>query len=132
LDGLRVLDLTQNLAGPYCTMLLADLGADVIKVESLAGDDTRTWVPPTRGGVSTYYLAINRNKRSVALNLSDQADNIAARELARRADILVENFKPGGLRRFGLGYDVVSAGNPAVIYASISGFGSGAGAALPG
>jgi len=127
-----VADFSRVLAGPYCTMLLADLGADVIKVESLAGDDTRTWVPPTRAGVSTYYLAINRNKRSVALNLSDQADNIAARELARRADILVENFKPGGLRRFGLGYDVVSAGNPAVIYASISGFGSGAGAALPG
>jgi crotonobetainyl-CoA:carnitine CoA-transferase CaiB-like acyl-CoA transferase len=89
-------------------------------------------VPPTRGGVSTYYLAINRNKRSVALDLSDEADNVAARELARRADIMVENFKPGGLRRFGLDYESVSAANPAVLYASISGFGAGAGAALPG
>ena len=132
LSGLLVADFSRILAGPYCTMLLADLGADVIKVESPAGDDTRTWVPPTRAGVSTYYLAINRNKRSVGLDLSDEADNVAARELARRADILVENFKPGGLRRFGLDYGTVSAANPAVIYASISGFGSGAGAALPG
>jgi crotonobetainyl-CoA:carnitine CoA-transferase CaiB-like acyl-CoA transferase len=132
LAGLVVADFSRVLAGPYATMLLADLGADVIKVESPAGDDTRSWVPPTRGGVSTYYLAINRNKRSVALDLSDQADNVAARELARRADIVVENFKPGGLRRFGLDYESVSAANPAVLYASISGFGAGAGAALPG
>ena len=132
LAGLVVADFSRVLAGPYCTMLLADLGADVIKVESPAGDDTRTWVPPTREGVSTYYLAINRNKRSVALDFSDQGDNAAARELARRADIFVENFKPGGLRRFGLDYETVSAANPAVIYASISGFGAGAGAALPG
>ena len=132
LAGLVVADFSRVLAGPYCTMLLADLGADVIKVESPTGDDTRTWVPPARAGVSTYYLAINRNKRSVALDFNDQADNAAGRELARRADIVVENFKPGGLRRFGLDYETVSAANPAVIYASISGFGSGAGAALPG
>jgi crotonobetainyl-CoA:carnitine CoA-transferase CaiB-like acyl-CoA transferase len=132
LAGLVVADFSRVLAGPYATMLLADLGADVIKVESPGGDDTRSWVPPTRGGVSTYYLAINRNKRSVALDLSDEADNVAARELARRADIVVENFKPGGLRRFGLDYESVSAANPAVLYASISGFGAGAGAALPG
>jgi crotonobetainyl-CoA:carnitine CoA-transferase CaiB-like acyl-CoA transferase len=132
LAGLVVADFSRVLAGPYCTMLLADLGADVIKVESPTGDDTRTWVPPTRDGVSTYYLAINRNKRSVALDFTDQGDNAAARELARRADIFVENFKPGGLRRFGLDYETVSAANPAVIYASISGFGTGAGAALPG
>jgi crotonobetainyl-CoA:carnitine CoA-transferase CaiB-like acyl-CoA transferase len=132
LSGLLVADFSRVLAGPYCTMLLADLGADVIKVESPSGDDTRTWVPPTRAGVSTYYLAINRNKRSVALDFSDEAGNVAARELARRADIFVENFKPGGLRRFGLDYETVSASNPAVLYASISGFGSGAGAALPG
>src|ERR1035437_10922121 len=119
LSGLVVADFSRVLAGPYCTMLLADLGADVIKVESPTGDDTRTWVPPTREGVSTYYLAINRNKRSVALDFSDQGDNAAARELARRADIFVENFKPGGLRRFGLDYETVSAANPAVIYASI-------------
>ena len=102
------------LAGPYCTMLLADLGADVIKVESPGGDDTRHWQPPvTADGVSTYYLAINRNKRSVVLDLRDQADRAAAAELARRADIFVENFKPGGLAKFGLDYDAVSAANPA-------------------
>jgi crotonobetainyl-CoA:carnitine CoA-transferase CaiB-like acyl-CoA transferase len=132
LAGLLVADFSRVLAGPYATMLLADLGADVIKVESPAGDDTRSWVPPTRGGVSTYYLAINRNKRSVALDLSNEADNVAAQELARRADIVVENFKPGGLRRFSLDYESVSAANPAVLYASISGFGAGAGAPLPG
>src|ERR1700722_5263439 len=115
-------------------MLLADLGADVIKVESPGGDDTRSWVPPvTEDGVSTYFLAINRNKRSVALDLKDDGDRAAAHELARRADVLVENFKPGGLARFGLDYDAVSAGNPGVVYASISGFGSGPkGASLPG
>jgi crotonobetainyl-CoA:carnitine CoA-transferase CaiB-like acyl-CoA transferase len=98
LAGLLVADFSRVLAGPYCTMLLADLGADVIKVESPAGDDTRRWVPPvTDAGVSTYYLAINRNKRSVALDLSSADDLQAARELIRRADVLVENFKPGGL-----------------------------------
>ena len=132
LTGLLVADFSRVLAGPYATMLLADMGADVIKVESPGGDDTRHWMPPTRDGVSTYYLAINRNKRSVVLDLRDEADLAAAKELARRADILVENFKPGGLAAFGLGYPAVSAANPGVIYASISGFGAGAGAALPG
>jgi crotonobetainyl-CoA:carnitine CoA-transferase CaiB-like acyl-CoA transferase len=114
-------------------MLLADLGADVIKVESPAGDDTRRWTPPqTADGVSTYYMAINRNKRSVALDFADPGDLAAARELARRADILVENFKPGGLVRFGLDYESVRSANPAIIYASISGFGSGGGSHLPG
>ena len=121
------------LAGPYATMLLADLGADVIKVESPAGDDTRHWVPPVAGdGMSTYFLAINRNKRSIALDLKTGADLEAAQELARRADVFVENFKPGGLRRFGLDYETVSAGNPDIVYASISGFGSGQGKDLPG
>lgn len=133
LSGLLVADFSRVLAGPYCTMLLADLGADVIKVESPAGDDTRSWVPPvTEDGVSTYFLAINRNKRSVALDLKDEGDLALAKELARRADVFVQNFKPGGLRRFGLDYDAVSAVNPAVIYASISGFGSGGGKDLPG
>jgi len=113
-------------------MLLADLGADVIKVESPAGDDTRRWVPPTRDGVATYFLAINRNKRSVALDLREAGDLAAARELARRADVMVENFKPGGLRTFGLDYATVSAANPAIVYASITGFGSGGGRHLPG
>jgi crotonobetainyl-CoA:carnitine CoA-transferase CaiB-like acyl-CoA transferase len=133
LSGLLVADFSRVLAGPYCTMLLADLGADVIKVESPSGDDTRTWMPPvTEDGTSTYFLAINRNKRSVALDLKDEGDRALARELARRADVFVQNFKPGGLTRFGLDYDAVSALNPSVIYASISGFGSGGGRDLPG
>ncbi|GAA1625700.1 CaiB/BaiF CoA transferase family protein [Actinoplanes couchii] len=132
LAGLLVADFSRILAGPYATMLLADLGAQVIKVEGPAGDDTRTWMPPVRDGVSTYYLGINRNKRSIALDLKDPADLEAARELARRADVMIENFRPGGLARFGLDYDTVAAGNRKVVYASISGFGSGQGAALPG
>ena len=132
LSGLLVADFSRILAGPYASMLLADLGADVVKVESPGGDDTRTWMPPTRDGVATYYLGINRNKRSVALDLRDPGDAELARELATRADILLENFKPGGLARFGLDYETVAAANPGVVYASISGFGSGGGRALPG
>jgi crotonobetainyl-CoA:carnitine CoA-transferase CaiB-like acyl-CoA transferase len=133
LAGLLVADFSRILAGPYATMLLADLGAEVVKVESPRGDDTRSWQPPVADGVSTYYLGINRNKRSVALDLTDPGDVALAQELARRADVLVENFKPGGLARFGLDYETVSATNPALIYASISGFGSGPGGrSLPG
>ena len=133
LAGLLVADFSRILAGPYATMLLADLGAEVIKVEGPGGDDTRTWLPPVRDGISTYYLSVNRNKRSVALDLKAEADQRAAQELARRADIFIENFRPGGLSRFGLDYDTVAAANPGVIYASISGFGSGPkGKALPG
>jgi len=133
LSGLLVADFSRVLAGPYCTMLLADLGADVIKVESPAGDDTRRWVPPvTEADVSTYYLAINRNKRSVALDLASPDDLEIARELIRRADILVENFKPGGLAKFGLDYQSVAESNPGLVYASISGFGAGGGKDLPG
>jgi crotonobetainyl-CoA:carnitine CoA-transferase CaiB-like acyl-CoA transferase len=133
LSGLLVADFSRILAGPYSTMLLADLGAEVVKVEGPGGDDTRTWQPPVRDGVATYYLGVNRNKRSVALDLKNPADRDLACELARRADVVVENFKPGGLGRFGLDYDSVAAGNPGVVYASISGFGSGpGGAALPG
>jgi len=124
LAGLLVADFSRILAGPYCTMLLADLGADVIKVEGPAGDDTRTWMPPVRGDVSTYYLAINRNKRAIALDLRNDDDRAAAVELARRADVLIENFKPGGLARFGLDFDTVSNTNPGLIYTSISGFGT--------
>jgi crotonobetainyl-CoA:carnitine CoA-transferase CaiB-like acyl-CoA transferase len=133
LAGLLVADFARILAGPYATMLLADLGAEVVKVEGPRGDDTRTWAPPVRDGVSTYYLGVNRNKRSIALDLTDPDDRAVAQELARRADVLVENFKPGGLARFGLDYERVAATNPRVVYASISGFGSGPkGAALPG
>ena len=132
LEGLLVADFSRVLAGPYCTMLLGDLGATVIKVESPAGDDTRGWLPPERDGVSTYYMAINRNKRSVTLDFNDAADLRLARELARRADIFIENFKPGGLKRFGLDYDAVHQQNERIIYASISGFGTAQGASLPG
>ncbi|GHE06984.1 CaiB/BaiF CoA transferase family protein [Klenkia taihuensis] len=137
LAGLLVADFSRILAGPYATMMLADLGAEVVKVEGPGGDDTRTWAPPVRpvdgDDVSTYYLGINRNKRSIALDLTDQADRTVAHELARRADVVVENFKPGGLRRFGLDFDAVAATNPGVVYASISGFGSGPGGEkLPG
>src|SRR5208282_429961 len=124
LAGLLVADFSRILAGPYATMLLGDMGAEVIKVESPDGDDTRTWQPPVRDGISTYYLGVNRNKRSVALDLRDADDLAAAQELGRRADIFIENFKPGGLARFGLDYEAVAAVNPGVIYASISGFGS--------
>jgi len=133
LSGLLVADFSRILAGPYATMLLADLGAEVIKVEAPGGDDTRSWQPPVRDGISTYYLAVNRNKKSIALDLKNPDDLAAAHQLARRADVLVENFKPGGLARFGLDYESVVAANPRLIYASISGFGSGPqGAALPG
>jgi len=133
LDGLLVADFSRVLAGPYATMLLADLGATVIKVEAPAGDDTRTWVPPVRpDGVSTYYASINRNKRSVVLDLRDDADRADAQELAARADVLIENFRPGSLRKFGLDHATVAARNPRVVYASITGFGAGDGAHLPG
>jgi len=132
LSGVLVADFSRILAGPYATMLLADLGAEVVKVEGPGGDDTRTWMPPVRGQVSTYYLGVNRGKRSIALDLRDEADAEIARELARRADVLIENFKPGGLARYGLDFASVRAANPGVVYASISGFGSGAGRRVPG
>jgi crotonobetainyl-CoA:carnitine CoA-transferase CaiB-like acyl-CoA transferase len=132
LDGLLVADLSRVLAGPYCSMLLGDLGARVIKVESAAGDDTRTWMPPDKDGTSTYYLSINRNKRSIVLDFRDPEDLELVYELLRRADIVIENFKPGGLAKFGLEYERVRDLNPAIIYLSITGFGTGAGATLPG
>jgi crotonobetainyl-CoA:carnitine CoA-transferase CaiB-like acyl-CoA transferase len=134
LAGVVVADFSRILAGPYATMLLADLGATVIKVEGPGtGDDTRTWVPPTSAdGTSTYYLSINRGKRSIVLDLADAEDLEIAKRLAHRADVLIENFKPGGLARFGLDHATVSAANPRIVYCSISGFGTAAGAALPG
>ena len=133
LDGILVADFSRILAGPYATMLLADLGADVVKVEGPRGDDTRSWVPPAHDGVSTYFLGVNRNKRSVVLDFADARDGELARELARRADVVVENFRPGGLAKYRLDYDSVAETNPRVLYASISGFGSGEqGRGLPG
>jgi crotonobetainyl-CoA:carnitine CoA-transferase CaiB-like acyl-CoA transferase len=115
-------------------MLLADLGAEVVKVEGPGGDDTRHWVPPRRAetGTGTYYLSVNRNKRSIVLDLADPEDLRAALALAERADVFIHNFKPGGLDRFGLGYDRVHALNPRGVYCSISGFGTAGGASLPG
>lgn len=132
LAGVLVADFSRILAGPYATMLLADMGADVVKVEGPTGDDTRSWTPPERDGESTYYLGVNRGKRSIVLDLRDDADRTAARELIRRADVVVENLRPGGMARFGLDFDGVRETNPGVVYASISGFGSGDGAHVPG
>lgn len=130
LAGLLVADFTRVLAGPYCTMLLGDLGATVVKVEGPAGDETRQWMPPSRDGEATYYLSVGRSKRGVTLDLTDAADLTTAKALTARADVVIENFKPGGLERFGLDYDMVRAENAGVVYASISGFGSGSD--LPG
>jgi len=132
LAGLLVADFSRVLAGPYLTQILGDLGATVIKVESARGDETRDWKPPQRDGVSTYYLGINRNKQDVVLDFRDETDRGLAQELARRADVVVENFKPGGLAKYGLDFASVSAGNPAAVYVSISGFGTAGGAELPG
>ena len=132
LEGLLVADFSRVLAGPYATMLLADMGATVVKVEGPGGDETRTWMPPVRDDVSTYYLGVNRGKRSIALDLRAEEDAALGRELARRADVVIENFKPGGLAKYGLDHASVSAGNPRVIYASITGFGSGEGKHVPG
>ncbi len=124
LTGLVVADFSRILAGPYATMLLADMGATVIKVESPAGDDTRTWMPPVHRGEATYYLSINRNKKSIVLDLKDPTDLHRAHSLVQRADIMIENFKPGQLVQFNLDYDAVRQLNPGLIVASISGFGS--------
>jgi len=132
LSGVLIADFSRVLAGPYATMLLADMGAEVVKVESPQGDETRTWTPPTRGATSTYYLGINRGKRSIALDLRDPEDAALGRELARRADVMIQNFRPGALARYGLDAGSVRATNPRSIYTSISGFGAGAGAHVPG
>jgi crotonobetainyl-CoA:carnitine CoA-transferase CaiB-like acyl-CoA transferase len=132
LDGIVVADMSRVLAGPYCSMLLGDMGATVVKVESPGGDDTRTWMPPVKDGVSTYYLSIGRNKRSVVLDFNDPEDRSLAGELLRRADVAIENFRPGSLRKFGLDYDSAVERNPGLVYLSISGFGRGRGSALPG
>ncbi|HEV8065408.1 MAG TPA: CoA transferase [Acidimicrobiales bacterium] len=134
LDGLLVADFSRVVAGPYATMLLGDLGAEVIKVERPeGGDDTRGFGPPFVGGQSSYYLSINRNKRGVAWDLSTEEGRRKAFQLAVRADVVVENFRPGTAAKFGLGYQDVAAANAKVVYCSVSGFGtSGEGAKLPG
>lgn len=124
LEGLRVIDLTRVLAGPFCTMLLGDMGADVIKIEQPgSGDDSRGWAPIIADGLSSYFLGVNRNKRSLALDLKSPAGPEVLRRLAATADVLVENFRPGTLDRLGLGYEGLSAINPRLIFASVSGYG---------
>lgn len=134
LQGITVLDMSRVLAGPYATMLLADLGATVIKVERPAhGDDTRSWGPPfDPSGTSTYFQSVNRNKSSITIDLKDSEDQAILRKLAANADILIENFRPGQLSAYGFGYEELSVQHPGLIYCSISGFGSGAGADLAG
>lgn len=123
LDGIRVLDFSRVLAGPYCSMLLADFGAQVIKVESFEGDDTRRWGPPWQDGESAYYLSANRNKRSLTLDLKQPKGQALARKLVSQSDILIENFKVGGMAKFGLDYAALAPANPGLIYCSISGYG---------
>ena len=124
LAGVRILDLSRILSGPFATMIFADLGADVIKLENpRTGDDTREWAPPYQGDQSAYFLAVNRNKRGIAVDLKTASGRDIAMRLAERADVVVENFRPGTAGRLGLGYDDLRARNPRLIYASISGFG---------
>jgi crotonobetainyl-CoA:carnitine CoA-transferase CaiB-like acyl-CoA transferase len=125
LAGLRVIDLSRVLAGPYCTMLLADLGADVVKIERpLTGDETRTWGPPFVGGEAAYFVAVNRGKRSCAIDIATVRGSGLVRGLCAQADVVVENFRPGTAKRLGLGHDELRAANPRLVYCSISGFGS--------
>ncbi|MEC5193282.1 MULTISPECIES: CaiB/BaiF CoA transferase family protein [unclassified Arthrobacter] len=132
LAGVVIADFSRVLAGPYATMLLADMGATVIKVEGPDGDDTRTYMPPVRDGEATFFLAVNRNKHSIALDLKDPEDLDVARSLIRSADVMIENFKPGNMARLGLDYADAAELKPDIIYASITGFGTGAGAHIPG
>jgi formyl-CoA transferase len=133
LEGVLVADFSRVLAGPLATMTLADLGAEVIKVERPGhGDDTRQWGPPWTQESSSYFECVNRSKKSITLDLRSPEDVAVARALAARADVVVENFITGTMDRLGLGYDEVARVNPGVVYCSITGFGSGAGAALPG
>jgi len=123
LTGIRVLDLSRVLAGPYCTMVLGDLGAEVVKVEPPEGDETRAWGPPFAGGESAYYLCVNRNKRGMVVNLKTEEGKKILRELALASDVLVENFRPGTLKKFGLDDETLRAENSRLVYCSISGFG---------
>lgn len=133
LEGLRVADFSRVLAGPLCTMQLADFGAEVIKIESPSGDDTRSWVPPVDAdGTATYFSSVNRNKKSVVANLKTPEGLSYARDLIAECDVVVENFRPGIMAKFGLDYETLAQARPDIVYCSISGFGSGSGADMPG
>ncbi|WP_042355519.1 CaiB/BaiF CoA transferase family protein [Bacillus rubiinfantis] len=134
LGGIKVLDLTRVLAGPYCTMILADLGAEVIKVEAPGGsDETRGWGPPFRNGVSAYYLCANRNKRSITVNLKTEEGRNIIRALVKEADVVIHNFKTGSMEKWELDYDSLKPINPRIVYCSITGFGeTGPDRHLPG
>ncbi len=133
LEGVRILDLSRVLAGPYTTMVLGDLGADVIKVEHPErGDDTRHWGPPFTGGESAYYLSVNRNKRSISADLKEPEDLEKIKQLAAGADVVIENMKRGALEKFGLGYEELREANPGLVYCSITGFGPGKDEQRPG
>ncbi len=134
LPNLRILDFSRILAGPFATMVLADLGATVIKVERPGqGDDTRAWGPPyDAAGEATYFQSVNRNKQSLAIDLAQAAGRSQAQSLAAASDVIVENFRPGVMDGLGLGYETLAAADPSLIYCSITGFGAGAGAELPG
>lgn len=133
LAGIRIADFSRVLAGPLCSMMLADYGADVIKIESAAGDDTRAWVPPVDiDGTGTYFGSVNRNKRSVVADLKSDEGLSYARALVAGCDVVIENFRPGVMAKFGLDYQTVSESRPDIVYCSISGFGAGTGADLPG
>jgi crotonobetainyl-CoA:carnitine CoA-transferase CaiB-like acyl-CoA transferase len=133
LHGVRVLDLSRVLAGPFATMMLADLGADVVKIESPEGDDTRRWGPPWVGGESAYFTCVNRNKRDLVLDFRHDAARDALRRLVATADVLIENFKVGTMERWGLGYESLREIRPELVYCSITGYGrTGPHAHLPG
>ena len=134
LSDITVLDFTRVLSGPYCTMLLADMGARVIKIEQpRRGDDTRAWGPPFVSGESSYFLSINRNKESLTLDLKSPSAKPILDALLERADVVVENFRPGTMERLGLSYDTLTKAHPRLIYCSVSGFGqTGPRSAEPG
>ncbi|NUT97358.1 MAG: CoA transferase [Saccharothrix sp.] len=132
LDGVVIADFGRVLAAPYATMVLADLGAEVIKIEHPRGDETRTWGPPYAHGQATYFLSVNRNKVSRTIDLATPEGLAEARELALGADVVVENFRPGTMRKFGLDYESLKTVHEGLVYCSVTGFGAGKGAALPG
>ncbi len=123
LSGLKILDLTQAMAGPMATMTLGDLGAEVVKVEPLAGDQTRSWAPPYMEGMSSYYLSANRNKKSISVDLKNPAGQEILRKLAMDSDVIIENFRPGTMEKFGLSYEMARKLNRGIIYCSLSGYG---------